>query len=140
VGCCAEAVCALFLGPGAAGLVLDNGGVSRFFDNLPVATQQATRRQRNDTIVALFLRENVLQDLRRCEAEIIQRKVTALKSLDRRSEEALDFDIQIEKTIIEQANQSCAYGSLADTADAAEQYSHNPTFCKGRAIPASLPS
>jgi len=90
--------------------------------------------------VALFLRENVLQDLRRCEAEIIQRKVTALKSLDRRSEEALDFDIQIEKTIIEQASQSCAYGSLADTADAAEQYSHNPTFCKGRAIPASLPS
>src|SRR6266436_9783865 len=52
----------------------DNGGVSCLVDNFPVATQQAARRQRNDAIAAVLSRENILQGLRRHEAEIVRRQ------------------------------------------------------------------
>jgi hypothetical protein len=93
----------------------DNRGALRLVDSFPVATQQTARRQRNDTIAAVILREKVLQDLRPCDAKIMRRKVTVSKSLDRRFEETLDFDIQVEKAIFEKTGQSRAYGGLADS-------------------------
>src|SRR5258707_11478379 len=86
----------------------DNGRVSCLVDNFPVATQQAARRQRNDAIAAVLSRENILQGLRRHEAEIVRRQVTVSKTLDRRSEETLDFNIQVEKPIFKEASQSRA--------------------------------
>ena len=41
----------------------DNGGVPRFVDNLPVATEEPTRRQRNDAIAAVLPRKYVFQGL-----------------------------------------------------------------------------
>ena len=111
----------------------DNGGVSCPADNFPVAAQQATRRQRNDTIAAVLSRENILQGLRCRKAEIVRRQVTVSKTLDRHSEEALDFDIQVEKPIFKEAGQSRAYGGLADTTDASKKYSHVANLV--RAVP-----
>jgi hypothetical protein len=106
----------------------DNGGVSRLVDNFPIATQQATRRQRNDAIAAVLSRENILQGLRCHEAEIVRRQVTVSKTLDRRSEETLGFSIQVEKAIFKETSQLRAYSGLADTADASEEYAHVATF------------
>jgi hypothetical protein len=86
-------------------------------------------------LLAVLLRENVLQGLRRCDAEIMRRKVTASKLLDGRSEESLDFDVQVEKPTLEKASQLCAYGGLADTADASEEYTHDPVFGERRNVP-----
>jgi hypothetical protein len=61
-------------------------------------------------------------------------------SLDRRSEETLDFDIQVEKAIFETAGQSRAYGGFADTADACEEYTHDLTFGVSHLIPQELGS
>jgi len=112
----------------------DNGGVSCLVDNFPVATQQATRRQRNDTIAAVLSRENTLQGSRCHEAEIVRRQVTVSKTLDGRSEETLDFNIQVEKPIFKDASQLRAYSGFADTADASEEYSHLATFDESCAI------
>ena len=70
----------------------------------------------------------------------MRRKVTVSKSLDRRSEETLDFDIQVEKAIFEKAGQSRAYGGFADTADAGEEYAHDLTFGESHLIPQELSS
>ena len=86
----------------------DNGGVSCLVDNFPIATQQATRRQRNDAIATVLSRENIPQGMRRHEPEIVRRQVTVSKTLDRRSEETLDFNIQVEKPIFKEASQSRA--------------------------------
>lgn len=112
----------------------DNGGVSRLVDNFPVAAQQATRRERDDTIAAVLSRENMLQGSRCHEAEIVRCQVTVSKTLDRRSEETLDFNIQVEKPILKQASQLLAYSGLADAADASEKYTHVATFDESCAI------
>jgi hypothetical protein len=106
----------------------DNGSVSCLVDNFPVATQQATWRQRNDTIAALLARENDLQGLRCHEAEVVRRQVMVSKTLNRRSEETLDFDIQVEKPILKESSHLRAYSGLADTANAGEDYAHVATF------------
>jgi len=46
--------------------------------------------------------------MRRHEPEIVRRQVTVSKTLDRRSEETLDFNIQVEKPIFKEASQSRA--------------------------------
>ena len=112
----------------------DNDGVSRLVNNFPVGAQQSTRRERDDTIAAVFSRENMLQGLRCHDPEIVRRKVTVSKTLDRRFEETLGFNIQVEKPIFKQASQLLAYSGLADAADASEKYSHVATFDEACAI------
>jgi hypothetical protein len=71
----------------------------------------------------------------RCrKAEIVRRQVTASKTLDRRSEETFDFNIQVEKPIFKEAGQSRTYGGLADTTDASKEYSHVATLDESSAI------
>ena len=62
-------------------------------------------------------------------------EVTVSESLDRCAEETLDFAIQVEKAIFEKASQSCAYGGVADTAEASEAYTHDPTFGEKARLP-----
>ena len=64
------------------------------------------------------------QGSRRCDAETVRRRTAVSKTLDRCSEETLDFDIQIEKPTIQQVGKSRAYGSLANAADTSEKYPH----------------
>jgi hypothetical protein len=61
--------------------------------------------------------------------------VTASKTLDRGFEETLDFNIQVEKPIVKEASQLCAYRGLADTADASEKYAPVATSDESCAIP-----
>lgn len=70
----------------------------------------------------------MLQGLRRRAAEIVRRQVMASKTLDRCFEEALGFNVQVEKTILKESSQLCAYCGLAYTADASEEYAHVATF------------
>lgn len=77
----------------------------------------------------------MFQDLRRREMEIVRRQVTVSKTLDRRSEETLGFNIQVEKPVFKEASQLCAYSGLAYTADASEEYAHVATFDENCASP-----
>jgi hypothetical protein len=65
--------------------------------------------------------------------------VTVSKAIDRRPEEALGFDIQVEKTTFKEAGQLCPYGGLANTANASEEYAHDAMLNESCAIP-DLPS
>ena len=106
----------------------DNGGVFGFVDNFSVATQEATRRQCNDTIAAVPSRKNILQGLRCHEAEIVRRQVTVSKALNRYSKETLGLDNQIEESKFEKSCQPCAHSGLADAADASEEDAHVAPF------------
>ena len=70
----------------------------------------------------------MLQGLRRRAAEIVRRQVTASKTFDRCFEETLGFKVQVKKTILKEASQSCAYCGLAYAADSSEEYAHVATF------------
>jgi hypothetical protein len=76
----------------------------------------------------------MLQGSRCHEAEIVRCQVTVSKTLDRRSEETLGFNIQVEKPIFKQASQLRAYSGLADAADASEKYTHVATSHESCAI------
>ena len=56
--------------------------------------------------------------------KLISRQVAVSKTLDRCSEETLYFNIQVEKSIIEEVRQFGAYSGLADAADTSEEYAH----------------
>jgi hypothetical protein len=102
----------------------NNSGISYSFDHFPVGPQQPTWRQRDDAIEDILASENGLQGLRRCEAEIVQGQIPALKSLDRRSEKTFDFSVEVEKPIFKKTGKMCTYRGLADAADAADEYTH----------------
>jgi hypothetical protein len=65
----------------------------------------------------------------------LRRQVTVSKALNRRLEETLGFDIQVEKTTFKETSQLCPYGGLANTADASEEYAHAAMLDECRAIP-----
>ncbi len=54
----------------------------------------------------------------------MSRQVAVSKTLDRCSEETLYFNIQVEKSIIEEVSQFGAYSGLAYAADTSEEYAH----------------
>jgi hypothetical protein len=94
----------------------------RLVDNLPVASNEPAWWQRDDRIAAVLPSEEIFQGLRGCEAETVRRQAPASKTLDRCSEEALYFTVEIEKPIIEEVSQFCAYCGLADAADSVVVY------------------
>ena len=61
-------------------------------------------------------------------------QVTVSKALNRHSEETLELDIQIEEPKFEESRHLCAYGGLADAADASEEDAHVAPFERARQI------
>ena len=55
-------------------------------------------------------------------------QVTISKALNRHSEETLELAIQIEEPKSEESRHPCAYGGLADAADASEEDAHVAPF------------
>src|ERR1700730_11768811 len=70
----------------------------------------------------------MLEGLRPCEAKTMRGQVAVSKALNRHSEETLDLDIQIEERKSEESRHPCAYGGLADAADASEEDAHVAPF------------
>ena len=106
----------------------DNGGILRLANNLPVPTHQTARRQGDNTIAAVSPSENMFQGLCGCEAKFVSRQATLSKALDRRVEETLNFNVQVEERTGEEFSQFSAYGALADAADTSEKYAHIATL------------
>jgi len=70
----------------------------------------------------------MFQGLCGCEAEFVSRQATLSKALDRRVEETLNFNVQVEERTGEEFSQFSAYGGLADAADTSEKYAHVATL------------